>query len=48
MLIEAGANIKEVSHRLGHDNLATTMDIYSHVTEKMKNETVDIFEKIIK
>ena len=48
MLIEAGANIKEVSRRLGHDNLATTMDIYSHVTEKMKNETVDIFEKIIK
>ena len=48
LLIEAGANIKDVQKRLGHDNLATTMDIYSHVTQNMKNQTVDIFEKIIK
>lgn len=48
LLIEAGANMKDVQKRLGHDNLATTMDIYSHVTNKMKNETVDIFESIIK
>lgn len=48
MLIEAGANMKDVQLRLGHANLATTMDIYSHVTQKMKNETVDIFEKLIK
>ena len=48
LLIEAGANIKDVQKRLGHDNLATTMDIYSHVTQKMKNETVDIFERIVK
>lgn len=48
MLIEAGANIKDVQVRLGHSNLSTTMDTYSHVTQKMKNETVDIFERIIK
>ena len=48
LLIEAGANIKDVQRRLGHDNLATTMDIYSHVTQKMQNETVDIFERIVK
>lgn len=48
LLIEAGANIKDVQKRLGHDNLATTMNIYSHVTNNMKNQTVDIFEKIIK
>lgn len=48
LLIEAGANIKDVQKRLGHDNLATTMDIYSHVTQNMKNQTVDIFERIIK
>lgn len=48
LLIEAGANIKDVQKRLGHDNLATTMNIYSHVTENMKNQTVDIFERIVK
>lgn len=48
LLIEGGANIKDVQKRLGHDNLATTMNIYSHVTENMKKQTVDIFERIIK
>ena len=48
MLLESGANIKDIQLRLGHTKLATTMDTYSHVTEKMKNETVDILESIIK
>ncbi|WP_455544359.1 tyrosine-type recombinase/integrase [Intestinibacter sp.] len=48
LLIEAGANIKDVQKRLGHSKLSTTMDTYSHVTDKMKNETVEIFEKLIK
>lgn len=48
MLLESGANIKEIQDRLGHSKLATTMDTYSHVTEKMKKESVDIFETIIK
>lgn len=48
LLIEAGANMKDVQARLGHSSLSTTMDTYSHVTQKMKKETVEIFEKIIK
>lgn len=48
LLIEGGANIKDVQKRLGHTSLSTTMDIYSHVTENMKNQTVEIFEQIIK
>ncbi|NBI08172.1 site-specific integrase [Senegalia massiliensis] len=47
MLLEAGANIKDIQERLGHSKLSTTMDTYSHVTNKMKKESVDIFEKII-
>lgn len=45
---EKGANIKDIQKRLGHSKLSTTMDTYSHVTDKMKNATVDIFETISK
>lgn len=48
MLLEAGANIKDIQQRLGHSKIATTLDTYSHVTEKMKLDTVNIFEKVIK
>lgn len=47
MLLEQGANFKDIQKRLGHSKLSTTMDTYSHVTEKMSHETVNIFEKII-
>ena len=47
MLLEAGANIKDIQIRLGHSKIATTMDTYSHVTAKMKNDSVNIFENII-
>lgn len=46
-LLEAGANIKDIQTRLGHSKIATTMDIYSHVTTKMKNDSVKIFENTI-
>lgn len=44
-LIENGANIKDVQTRLGHSEISTTLDTYTHATEKMANQTVDIFEK---
>ena len=47
MLIENGANMKDVQIRLGHSRLATTMDTYTHATEKMSKQTVDIFEKAV-
>ena len=45
-LIEAGADIKAVSKRLGHSTIRTTYEIYVRVTEKMKDDAVDKFEKI--
>lgn len=47
MLLENGANFKDIQERLGHSKLATTMDTYSHVTNKMKQNTVDIFESLV-
>ena len=44
VLIENGANIKEVQRRLGHSSFETTMDTYSHATQKMSSDAVDIFE----
>lgn len=48
ILIENGANMKYVQKRLGHSKLSTTMDTYSHVTHKMEDDTIEIFEKSIK
>lgn len=36
LLFEAGASIKEVQERLGHTDVKTTMDIYTHVTKKQR------------
>jgi len=47
MLLEAGANIKDIQTRLGHSKISTTMDTYSHVTNKMKKDSINIFENIL-
>jgi len=46
-LIENGANIKDVQSRLGHANIETTLGTYTHATEKMAEQSVDIFEKAV-
>lgn len=43
-LIEAGADIKAVSKRLGHSNINTTYNIYVKVTSKMQSDAVEKFE----
>lgn len=46
MLVEAGANIKNVQKRLGHANIKTTLQTYVHDTEKMGEQSVELFEQI--
>lgn len=47
LLIENKAPVKYVSERLGHSNVAVTMNTYTHSTDNMVNETVDIFENML-
>lgn len=46
LLIEGGADIKDVQVRLGHTNIETTLQTYVHDTEKMMGHSVDLFEQI--
>ncbi len=46
LLIESGANVKNVQTRLGHTNIQTTLQTYTHNTEKMNQESVALFESI--
>lgn len=41
LLFAAGASLKEVQDRLGHDDIKTTMDIYNHITKAQQENAVD-------
>lgn len=43
LLLEGGASIKETQDRLGHKNAETTLNTYSHVTEKAQRNAVEKF-----
>ncbi|MEX3715424.1 site-specific integrase [Cytobacillus horneckiae] len=47
MLFEAGASIKEVQARLGHKDIQTTMNVYTHVTKTMSQKTAENFLKFM-
>jgi len=47
MLIEAGVSPKAVQARLGHENIETTLQTYTHNTEEMEQGAVDIFETVV-
>lgn len=45
MLLSAGANIKVVQERLGHKKIDITLDVYTHVTDEMREQTLEILNK---
>ncbi|MBR2311294.1 MAG: site-specific integrase [Oscillospiraceae bacterium] len=46
--IKSGDDIKTVQENLGHATASFTLDIYGHVTEKMKKESASRMEQFIK
>lgn len=48
ILVENGADIKNVQKRLGHEKIQTTLQTYVHDTEEMAERSVDIFERAIR
>lgn len=46
LLIESGADVKDVQVRLGHTNIETTLQTYVHDTEIMTERSVELFEQI--
>ncbi|MBN1040089.1 site-specific integrase [Clostridium botulinum] len=48
LLIFNGENIKVVSDRLGHKDIATTLNTYTHIMEDMKNNTASLLDNIFK
>lgn len=40
LLLSAGASVKEVQNRLGHSNVTTTLNIYTHLTRQDQKETI--------
>ncbi len=47
ILVENGADIKNVQARLGHEKIETTLQTYVHDTDEMAERSVDIFERAI-
>lgn len=47
MMLNAGANWKELQIRMGHKSIKTTMDTYAELAPKKKSEAVDIYLKEI-
>lgn len=47
LLFESGASMKDVQVRLGHADIKTTMNIYTHISKPKLNETVANFYKFM-
>lgn len=47
-LISKGVNIADISKRLGHANISTTLTVYAHLYKDREKEIAEILEKSVK
>jgi integrase len=48
LLLQAGVPIKVVSERLGHSNVAMTLDIYAHVLPAMDRQAAEVIGTLVR
>jgi integrase len=46
LLLQKGANIKQISEMLGHKDISITLRIYSHVTERMHRQAIRLMNEM--
>ena len=46
LLINNNVNIKAVSDRLGHEDIQTTLNVYSHLYENQQSNIADLLDKL--
>lgn len=42
-----GASLKDIQYRLGHTDIQTTMNVYSHVSKSAKEKLANKFNEFI-
>ncbi len=47
LILSEGVNMKVLQNRLGHRNIKTTLNIYSHITEKDDEKASDVFRDLL-
>ncbi|MGK4017687.1 tyrosine-type recombinase/integrase [Weissella paramesenteroides] len=47
LAIQAGMNVKQLQYQLGHDDVQTTLSVYSGLTETDKAKTADVFTSLV-
>ena len=47
LLLKGKVPMKVVSERLGHSSTIVTANVYSHVTETMQQEAVNVFDQVV-
>lgn len=45
-MMKAGANVKFIQQRMGHSKISTTLDVYSHMTDKIQETSLIQFESL--
>ncbi len=47
LMLESGASMKFIQERLGHGSITITSDVYSHISDKINQDTLKDYEEYL-